>query len=1300
MPTVSQLDVVITADTTGLQTGLSKADQGVSQFKNSFATLGSSFSSIGNIINGMGPLVAGAMTIAATAVGALAQHAFEAAVAFDEASDQIRISTGAVGAELTALEGSFKTIFTSIPTSAEDAGKAVSFLSARLHLSGEALEDLATTELELARITGSALVPQLEATTRLFKDWEVATDSQTTSLDFLFKVGQKTAIGVTELAQKLVQFGAPLRAMGFSFEEAAVLIGKFQAEGVELTKVLPGLRIALSKMAKEGITDASEAFSRLIERIKEAPSPLEAVGLAAKVFGQRAGSDMAEAIRQGRFSIEDLMKAVEGSQSTIIQTGQDVNDFSEKWIILKNKASEALEPLGRLVFDALGLVTGAFSDNEAEIKRGWEKFWNDLGDQSKVGVKNLADAIMKADQSPFFQAGEAFGEAFKSGFEKAFDSVMKAIFNIEGPTIISNPLGAAREKINWGAERTKWGGEGFKVGQSLIKGVIKGHDSEAYKSPYFAFDAMDKALDKMLGLADKGKKVGTVIAVSMSAGLKEFLDLTAKATDFILKEVIRDMEELVVAFKAVPQPVIEIIDVFEDMAAATKKAADAARDLIPVEKELEGVHEAVMATVGDTEPFVRVAGAAQVLQSQFDKLSQTLPRAWNTIIDGFVKGGTAASVKVKGLANDIINVFDTLPGKWGQSLQRGLDEFNRWVSFIDSAITLVQRLLGDESPGGLAGVIGSVFKKTATAVQESSQTIRDSVADVSADASAGLDSLTKKLQKSGDEAAATAGKWVAAVAGVAAGISMFIGTRHQGLATGVLGGALGGFTAGAAIGSIIPGLGTLIGGAIGGLIGAIGGLFGTGKSEAQKKAEADAAKAAQMNGQQVGQQIVNTYLDGVSKALDLAPKMAEFEQVSKAQIKAVFKFMTRVVTRFVDTAKLWTSENLAQAKSVAESIGPVFQALAAIPQVATGMNQTFDVPDTQIDLTFSILDRIVDRWSTRAEQWGATQFKKIEKIANRIAPAINLITPLIQAITDTSTVKEPSEQQLGVIDRTLEKIINMVGNLAEKFEKPFLKAMENLAAKVGPALGLYKDNIELIRAAVDVPTLKESDADNAVNGMRMFIDKLMAGFANFQTEGLAKLLVIIQAIVPVAGALKTWLETSELARGYTALGADLWDAVAEDFNRAVEVVTSMSVRAMQFDLESKNFKDYIASGAASLAQAFTMLAQIMNAAGSFFPNGTPVTTQSVPALASGGDIASSGLAFLHAGERVVPASIVSGSQGSSAPTQVHVHVTVNGSLIHESQLTDVIVKAVVQGEKVGRFNKGLLAGSGSIQFAR
>ncbi len=294
------------------------------------------------------------MTALAVPIAALGGAALSAAIAFDDASDKIRLGTGATGAALAGLEDSFKRVFTTLPVSAEQASTAITMIHQRTGETGPALEELASQVLRLAKFTGTDLTAAIPALTRVFGDWGIATDKQGSSLDFLFRLTQQTGVGLQSLTEKVVQFGSPMRALGFSFDEAAVLLAKFEKEGVALETAMPGLRIGLQNLAKQGVDNAAEALKILIERIKEAPNPMAAAALAAETFGKRAGTDLSQAIREGRFDIDKLLASVRDGKDTLSSAEKDVADFAEAFQLLKNRVTAALQPLGKVLFDALG----------------------------------------------------------------------------------------------------------------------------------------------------------------------------------------------------------------------------------------------------------------------------------------------------------------------------------------------------------------------------------------------------------------------------------------------------------------------------------------------------------------------------------------------------------------------------------------------------------------------------------------------------------------------------------------------------------------------------------------------------------------------------------------------------------------------------------------------------------------------------------------------------------------------------------------------------------------------------------
>lgn len=312
----------------------------------SLARVGSKVSSTGATLSKTVtlPLVA---AFAAAGVGIVA-----AGNKVDEALDTIAIKSGATGAALDGLESSFRNVAGKVPDDFNKVAEAIGMVHQRTGATGPALEGLTTQILTLSRITGEDLATTIENSTRLFGDWGIAADDQGAALDRLFKVSQVTGTGVNDLSQLLVTFGGPLRQLGFSMDEAAVMIGKFQREGVNTELVLGSMRTSLGRMAKAG-EEPIETFRRVTDEIKNAGSAGEANAIALELFGARAGPDMAAAIREGRFELGEMMAASGNFEGSISKTAKATDGWAETWGKFRNKLILAVEPIATKLFAAL-----------------------------------------------------------------------------------------------------------------------------------------------------------------------------------------------------------------------------------------------------------------------------------------------------------------------------------------------------------------------------------------------------------------------------------------------------------------------------------------------------------------------------------------------------------------------------------------------------------------------------------------------------------------------------------------------------------------------------------------------------------------------------------------------------------------------------------------------------------------------------------------------------------------------------------------------------------------------------------
>lgn len=271
---------------------------------------------------------------------------------FDAAYDAIRVGTGATGEDLEALQNTMKDVYTSVPASMEDASKAIADYNTRLGLTGDELADMSTKALQVSDMLGEDLTSTIESSSQALQQWGVDSKDMGKQMDYIFKVSQSTGVGFNELMTNMQTYGPQLQEMGYSFEEASALIGQMDKAGVNTTEVLGAMKKAVGTLAKEGIS-ASDGMALYYEKIKNAGTAAEATALANEIFGARAGSTMAAAIRDGSIAVDELTASLQNNSESIDKAYWDTADFEQKWGLLQNQMKVAFEPAALAVFDGL-----------------------------------------------------------------------------------------------------------------------------------------------------------------------------------------------------------------------------------------------------------------------------------------------------------------------------------------------------------------------------------------------------------------------------------------------------------------------------------------------------------------------------------------------------------------------------------------------------------------------------------------------------------------------------------------------------------------------------------------------------------------------------------------------------------------------------------------------------------------------------------------------------------------------------------------------------------------------------------
>ncbi len=243
------------------------------------------------------------------------------------------------------------------PTDFESASEAIAELNTRLGITGRPLRERSKQFLELSRITGSDLPEDIKTVTRAFGDWEVAQKQQGKTLDFFFRASQESGASVSDLAAEVVKFGAPLRQIGFSLQEATAMFAEFEKAGVNTSTMMPGLKMAMKSFFEEN----KDPKKGILETFKGVEDGSIKTAEALKIFGTRAGGDFIEAIEQGRFHLKGFTEQIATGKDTILGVGEETKHASERFQELGNAIKVKLEPAATAVFNTFGQFAGELS---------------------------------------------------------------------------------------------------------------------------------------------------------------------------------------------------------------------------------------------------------------------------------------------------------------------------------------------------------------------------------------------------------------------------------------------------------------------------------------------------------------------------------------------------------------------------------------------------------------------------------------------------------------------------------------------------------------------------------------------------------------------------------------------------------------------------------------------------------------------------------------------------------------------------------------------------------------------------
>lgn len=300
------------------------------------------------------------------------KSALDAFREIDEGMDTIVTKTGAGGKALEEMQGIANGIATEVPTDFSTIGNAVGEVNTQFKLTGDALKVTSEDMIKFSEINGTDVTNATIQSKQAMEAYGLSIDDLTEILDNVTYVAQDTGVSVDELMKKATDGAPQIKMLGLEFGEAVTLIGQFEKNGVDSSAALSGLTKAAGVYTKQGKT-MKQGLKETIEAIKNSKSETEAMGIAMEIFGAKKAPQMIDAIKRGKFNMEDLGYTSQVSAGLVSQTYENTLDPIDKFTTAQNGLKIVMAEVGGAIAEtfapALDVLVGLFKNVAEWIKQ-------------------------------------------------------------------------------------------------------------------------------------------------------------------------------------------------------------------------------------------------------------------------------------------------------------------------------------------------------------------------------------------------------------------------------------------------------------------------------------------------------------------------------------------------------------------------------------------------------------------------------------------------------------------------------------------------------------------------------------------------------------------------------------------------------------------------------------------------------------------------------------------------------------------------------------------------------------------
>lgn len=284
------------------------------------------------------------MSVVSAGIAGIGAASIESFTELDEGYDTIVTKTGATDDALEGLTQSADNLFGSMPEDMATVGEAIGEVNTRFHSTGEELENTSKQFVQFASINDTNVTQSVDQVDKIMKAWNIDASQTGNLLGLLTAKAQETGINVDTLEGYVLDNNAAFKEMGLSLPQAINLMAQFDANGVDSTQALAGLKKSLQNATAEG-KSMDVALKETIDKIKNAKSETKAMQIATELFGKKGAAEMTKAIRENRVDLTDLSSSMKEYGSTVEDTYNGTLDPIDNSKIAMNNAKLALSTL-------------------------------------------------------------------------------------------------------------------------------------------------------------------------------------------------------------------------------------------------------------------------------------------------------------------------------------------------------------------------------------------------------------------------------------------------------------------------------------------------------------------------------------------------------------------------------------------------------------------------------------------------------------------------------------------------------------------------------------------------------------------------------------------------------------------------------------------------------------------------------------------------------------------------------------------------------------------------------------------